>query len=352
MDPLSQAVVGAACAQTTRKEQLGWLALLGALGGLAPDLDVFIQSSTDPLLFLEYHRQFSHSLLFVPIGGLLVTLITSLWPGLPLSFGQRYAASTAGYASHGLLDACTSYGTQLLWPFSDTRISWNNISVIDPLLTLPALLLLALATWQDQRWLTWLAIGWALGYLSFGLAQQHRATVLAESLATQRQHQPERLLVKPAFGNLLLWKSVYWHAGHYYVDGLRAGTAVHHCGGDRVPALQLPRDFPDMASGSQQRRDVERFRWFSMDYLAPWRVGDQHLIIDVRYANLPNRIEPLWGIGIETDAESGQHVQWWSNRSLTPEQRRIYSALLSGHVCEALPPDAAAHQRTANREQP
>ena len=63
MDPLSQGTVAAAFAQSSaNKNNLLKVALVGFLAGLAPDLDVLIQSSTDPILFLEYHRQFSHSL--------------------------------------------------------------------------------------------------------------------------------------------------------------------------------------------------------------------------------------------------------------------------------------------------
>ena len=46
-------------------------ALVGAVAGMTADLDVLIRSSADPLLNLEYHRHFSHSLLFVPLGALL-----------------------------------------------------------------------------------------------------------------------------------------------------------------------------------------------------------------------------------------------------------------------------------------
>ena len=57
MDPVSQGVVGAAFAQTAAKRTtLATVAWYGALGGVAPDLDVLFQSSTDPLLFLELHR--------------------------------------------------------------------------------------------------------------------------------------------------------------------------------------------------------------------------------------------------------------------------------------------------------
>lgn len=66
MDPLSQAALGAVVPQNivrkTASDSLSLLriGIIGALAGMAPDLDVLIQSSTDPLLQLEYHRQFTH----------------------------------------------------------------------------------------------------------------------------------------------------------------------------------------------------------------------------------------------------------------------------------------------------
>ena len=64
-----------------------------------------------------------------------------------------------GYATHGLLDACTSYGTVLFWPFSNERLTWNNISIVDPLLTIPALILLL---WLQKQ------IGGDLVFLQLG----------------------------------------------------------------------------------------------------------------------------------------------------------------------------------------
>ncbi len=72
MDPLSQAVVGASCAQAlSNKKHFVTATILGLLAGMAADLDIFIRSDEDPMLFLEFHRQFTHSLLFIPIGGLI-----------------------------------------------------------------------------------------------------------------------------------------------------------------------------------------------------------------------------------------------------------------------------------------
>ena len=125
MDPISQASLGASLSQSFANDNSKQLSALfiGALAGMAPDLDVFIHSATDPLLFLEFHRQFTHSLVFIPFGALLCSLvfyplmhlrwIQNKWPAAKLSFSQTYLFSFLGYATHGLLDACTSYGTQL-----------------------------------------------------------------------------------------------------------------------------------------------------------------------------------------------------------------------------------------------
>ena len=54
MDPLSQGVVGAVVPQSfAQKNTLFWATVIGFLSGLAPDLDIFIRSDIDPLLFLE-----------------------------------------------------------------------------------------------------------------------------------------------------------------------------------------------------------------------------------------------------------------------------------------------------------
>ena len=76
MDPISQGIVGAAFAQTTdNKNNMIKIGIIGFMAGLAPDLDVLIRSSTDPMLSLEYHRQFTHSLFFIPFGALIFALV-------------------------------------------------------------------------------------------------------------------------------------------------------------------------------------------------------------------------------------------------------------------------------------
>ena len=132
MDPLSQAAIGAAASQSGSNASTVRHAIwIGALAGMAPDLDVLIQSNTDPLLALEYHRQFTHSLFFVPVGALICACVFYPLVRQRLTFRSVWFFAALGYGTHGLLDACPTYGTQLLWPLTDARVAWHNISVID-----------------------------------------------------------------------------------------------------------------------------------------------------------------------------------------------------------------------------
>ena len=76
MDPLTQGLLGASAPMSVAKRRdIATVAVLGFLSGMSPDLDVLIQSPSDPLLFLEFHRQFTHSFVFIPIGGLICAMI-------------------------------------------------------------------------------------------------------------------------------------------------------------------------------------------------------------------------------------------------------------------------------------
>lgn len=321
MDPVSQGAVGAVAALiVARPEHARQTALLGAVSGMAPDLDVFIRSSSDPLLFLEYHRQFTHALIFIPFGALLCAGIVRPFTRGKMSMREVFLACLLGYASHGLLDACTSYGTQLFWPFSDARIAWNNVSVVDPFLTIPLLIGIAIAVVrQSPRVAQFAAVG-VIAYLLLGVVQRERAESLGVELAASRGHVAKELIAKPAFGSLLLWKTIYEHEGRYYVDAVRLGARSKSFPGQSAAKLDLQRDLPWLSFESRQARDVERFRWFSNDRLAldPF---DNDRIIDVRYSLVPNRIEALWGIELDRSADLDVHAEFFTSRSPSEEHR-------------------------------
>ena len=332
MDPVSQGAVGAAFAQSAaKKENIILIGFIGFLAGLAPDLDVLIRSEDDPILFLEYHRQFSHSLFFIPIGSFFVALFIFPFVRGLMSLRMVYIASFLGYATHGLLDACTSYGTQLFWPFSDQRVTWNNISIVDPIFTIPIVILLAIAITKRKRIFSFIAIGWITFYLSLGFIQYERTLSAAMDLANSRGHNAERMTLKPSFGNLILWKSIYQHEETYYVDAIRTVHSSTWCLGESIEMFDYQYHLPSLDKDSQQAKDIERFRWFSQDYLG---YDDKNsLVTDIRYSMIPNQIAPMWGLVIDTEQSIDEHATWWTNRSLDQSQLDLFKEMLDGKKC-------------------
>ena len=328
MDPISQGSLGATLAQTVAgREKIKAATLLGCFGGLAPDLDIFIQSPSDPLLFLEFHRQFTHSLFFIPFGALIVAVVMHRWLGKGLAFKESYLYCLLGYATHGLLDACTTYGTQLFWPFSTERIAWNNVSIIDPLFTFPILGLIIFGVVRKRPVFGRAALVWAVIYLSLGIVQRDRAVAAGWQLAAQRGHAPLRLEAKPGFANLVLWKVVYETDDRFYVDAIRVGVADKVFPGDSAEKLDLDRHFTWLSPDSQQATDVERFRWFSNSYLA-LDPSVSNRIIDVRYSVVPNEIEALWAIDLVEGRAADAHVDWRPLRRTSAAQTSKWWAML------------------------
>jgi len=315
MDPISQAVVGSALAQSvSTRNTLRAMAFIGALGALLPDVDVLIRSTDDPLLTLDYHRHFTHALIFSPIGALLAALIAGFFVRRWLSFGQTYVAALLGYASAPLIDAATSYGTYLLWPFSDSRIAWNIISIIDPLFTLPLLVLCGLAF--ARRRVRWARIAIAFGcvYLGFGAVQLQRAEQAALALIESRGHSVERLTVRPSFGNLLVWRLVYQEQGRFIVAAVNIDLFQRprwYSGGEQL-VVQLA-DFATVSADSVLGQDLQRFAYFSNNYLVqhPAQPG---VLGDIRYAMLPDSDKPLWGIRFDPNRPE-QHAEFVTFRA-------------------------------------
>ena len=146
MDSLTQIVLGAAVGEAVLGKKVGNKAMLyGAIAGTIPDLDTFVGYAYDTITATEIHRGFSHSIvfsvLFAPVFGWVISKIESKSAATWKNWSWLMFW---GLFTHPLLDAHTTWGTQLFWPF-DLRLAYKNIFVIDPLYTLPFLVLLIMA---------------------------------------------------------------------------------------------------------------------------------------------------------------------------------------------------------------
>ena len=309
MDIVTQGVLGAALAQSAaKKEHIRLATIIGLVAGVIADADILIRSSSDPLLSLEFHRHFTHSIFFIPVGAGIAFLL--LWPFLrnKLSAAYLYLYCFMGYSLSGFIDACTSYGTYLLWPLIDARISWHIISIIDPVFTF--ILITAIIVGYKKLSSSFGRVGLVLAgfYLLFTFSQMNRAENSIIELAAQRGHTIEKIIVKPTIGNSLLWRSVYLSNNIFYIDAVRAGLSKRIYQGDSIKQFKLTEIFPELDSNSLLAEDIQRFEFFS-DYYVSQYPGRPEILGDVRYSMNPIGIKALWGIEMNLD-DTSQHVKF------------------------------------------
>ena len=221
MDTITQMALGATIAEVGFRKELGWRSLLfGAACGLLPDLDLVTRLAGE-WASMVHHRGMSHSF---PVLAVLSPLVG--WVGYRLfrttskrGAGEPRAGIEEGGLSgphedgtgsywkwthlafwalltHPALDAFTSYGTQILAPFTRRRFALDGVSIIDLVYTLP---LLAVLVWafltrrrpqsSRQRWVAAGALVFTTAYLLFGTWMSYGIAKRARSqLARQGFH--------------------------------------------------------------------------------------------------------------------------------------------------------------------
>lgn len=220
MDSVTQAALGAAVAGLVAGRKCSPKVLLaGAVLGTLPDMDVFL-SYGDPVSDMVKHRGISHSLLVLMPFSLLLAWSWQKWRATRFGFARLWLMIAACLLTHPLLDAFTAYGTQLLWPFP-VSVALSSIFIIDPLYTVPLLVVLgASLLWRDRMarlcgigvvisslYLLWSVM--ALNFVEDRVRNQLADTPLAG--------QP--VLITPTPANTILWRIVVLD-GEVYWEGL------------------------------------------------------------------------------------------------------------------------------------
>ena len=228
MDSLTQAALGAAVGEVVLGQaSRGKGAILGAIIGTIPDLDILVTPFFNELQKISVHRGYSHSIIFCLLGAFLIAYILGRvkWTA-SIPFRKRWYVAFLTLITHVLLDTFTSYGTQLFLPFTDWRVSLDSISIIDPLYTLPLVAGVGLTIFLSKQGRSNSRLPNSIGimisslYLIFTLGnKQHIERVFGEQL--EKQDVPYfRLLTIPVKVGNMVWYGVakdktYLHIGRY-----------------------------------------------------------------------------------------------------------------------------------------
>jgi len=326
MDSLTQIVLGAAVSEAALGKKIGNRAMVwGAIAGTIPDLDVVSNLFMTPIQSLAFHRGITHSalidlLLALGMGFIVhkmyawhnhkwvgmtswlillifVTLTPSLVSGLSvfgvvwsLIFGgiggwlvyhryQRPGYKTAeasiwewqwmfilALVTHPILDCFTTYGTQILLPFSTDRVSFNNIAVADPAYTLPFLTCVIIAMFykkDDPKRRFWNYLGLTISslYMLFTIYNKSKInTIFTESLDSQGIIY-NRYMTSPTILNNVLWTgiaetdSAYYYGSYSFFDKEK-----------KINFNKLKKSDQSFSQGLSNDPTLKTLRWFSNDY--------------------------------------------------------------------------------------
>jgi len=142
MDSITQAALGAAIGEAVLGKKIGNKgAIIGAIVATIPDLDIALYLVYNKFEMLSIHRGYSHSILFSIIGAFLIAYALQCikWTE-KVAYKTLWTFTWLALFTHSLLDTFTAYGTQLFLPFSDKRVGFDSINVVDPVYTLPLLI--------------------------------------------------------------------------------------------------------------------------------------------------------------------------------------------------------------------
>jgi inner membrane protein len=267
MDSLTQIVLGASVGEAVLGKKVGNKAMLwGAVAGTIPDLDVLTRSFTDIITAHEMHRGVTHSILFsvamAPLFGWLVKkyerlflsaffvlMMAVFFLGRDTLIGQSLVLGVLGLLffaayklkpnrdevttmdwsklmfwsliTHPLLDAHTTWGTQLFWPF-DLRVAYQNIFVVDPAYTVPFLVLVAIAMFYKRTEGKRTKLNnWALVissiYMLLTLAFKGITAYQFDKSLQANNIEYVNMDTKPTPLNAILWTANVETKGAYYV---------------------------------------------------------------------------------------------------------------------------------------
>lgn len=224
------------------------LSLLCVVAASLPDIDS-VAGWFGPESYLLHHRGVTHSLFALPFLALLLAFGARRL-GSDLTLRQGFLASALALLSHLFLDVITAFGTQLFAPFSDVRVSFPGVFIVDPAFTLPLLALALAARLNPERaralalWGLALLVAYPLAGNALRLNMQSRY----EALLTRRGQAFDRVVLTPDALAPYYWKVLLENGPDLFVtsadfaDIARPYPALRLLRTERAELLRLGRE--------------------------------------------------------------------------------------------------------------
>jgi inner membrane protein len=340
MEPITQALLGAATAELVAGRQLGRRALgWGAVVGMTPDLDILLAPLHNGYGEWLYHRGTTHSLWFGFVMGPLMGWLLWRWRDRERETLHAWIAlAVIALVTHPILDGFTPYGTQFFAPFSRERFAWNGVAIVDPFYSIILAAGVAVAASRTisatrRRWALVASLVVTTSYLFAGLAiNRWVVNDLRHTLETQTSKitriRAYPTIFQPWLRSFVVHSDATLFVGlHSLMDPGCPSWRKH----DRLassPAI-------DIVRASWEGRLIE---WFADGdigiFKSQGRFGEVIRIEDLRYSWSNSSGRGAWGIQAEIiggDTLAGKIVRF-DRPPLASDDLDRFLAILSGRL--------------------
>lgn len=323
MDSITQIVLGAACGEIALGKKIGNKAILfGAIGGTIPDLDVLIGKLfyTNEIDSLAFHRGIMHSIPFAIVGALIFGFL--FYKVYDYGYLRRGTTSLKDWIwlfflsilTHPILDSFTPYGTQLFLPFSDYRVAFNNIAVVDPLYTLPLLLCVSITMFfnrKNSKRKTWTKAGLYLSsaYMIFTIGNKLYVDHFFKTSFNQAKINYSRFSAQPTILNNFLWYAVAETDKNYTVSFY----SIFDDTNTPPNFINIPKNHKLL---DVDHPDIKTLRWFSNEFYTLSILNNKIIYKDLRYPLLDVRDSTSSLFSFELIKEGNR----WNTKSLSKER--------------------------------
>lgn len=224
MDSLTHIVVGGALGELTLGKKLGNKAIIaGAIANTIPDFDVFFTGlASSPAAALHIHRSYTHAFFTHPFMALPAAYLAYIIFRKEISYVKWYMFFLLGFLTHVLMDGGTAYGTQMLLPFTNKLISWNNLAVVDPLFTLPGILFFLVVFFMKKvnplrRKLAASSLVLSLLYLGTATVNKFNSAAVFKQNMQEQHIRYDDLTSTPTMFTSWLWNMVAYNDSTIYL---------------------------------------------------------------------------------------------------------------------------------------
>jgi len=310
MDYITHIVTGVTGYRIIRTQNLlctdGWKEqALIACGGLfflasvLPDFDN-ISRLWGMEAYIIHHRGMTHSILFM----LIIACMLGFFFGKCLKWASPagiFLSVFTGIAFHLYMDLITSYGTQLFWPFTNTRLHLDWVFIVDPIYTLGIIFILfgsftiikrpTLDTSHEpfsnehyegkdkrniylKKFLVAGFILWIVGYpLVCALIKE-----FAERWIVRSKNFTSQWAIIPELGTPFIWKLITLKDNTYKV----ASVNIIKQNITFYEATFSPLDKTLATNVGKELPSFQTYRWFALyPYQRIWEMGNGQKIIEV-----------------------------------------------------------------------